>query len=784
MAGYLDRLNSGKPTQPPLPKLPKPPFGSKGSFGSTGELGNSQDPGVGFGSKGSFGSAGECAENPTATCWTIRFPDGKAYDVTFTTPITQVELEAGLAPRYPAGNIHYSPHSPQATKPTKATKAGGPDSSVANVAFVATGECAENPAADRKVDRLKDMGIETFTLRAQHTDRPAPAAEILKTLSVEIILHTDPAAAQAAVTRLLEKTEKISRHPGAAGGMLGVDIETAPLPQYRHGPKAGLDPLKACIRLLQVFDPVGRCHVFDCRTVPLDILKPLLESRETVAHNAVFEMKHLRHAGIKPLRMHCSMLMARVESGEPLMSLAKAVERYLPDLPKIDKTLQTSNWSADLLSADQIHYAALDAVLARELWRELQEPIKTTGQAAAYKRMASVIPVVADQMLAGVPFDSEAHAALLNGWQSEMLPLRETLERDLGINPDSGTQLAGWLEKHLDKRTLTQWPRTPTGKLKTDEEAFERVAVPGLETLARYKTLAQQISTFGTGYRGHIHPVTGRLHPEFLIAGTRGGRFSCRSPNVQQAPAGEFRRLFRAPAGYQLVAADYSQIELRIAAILADDQAMLEAYKAGADLHRRTAAAIAGIAEEEVTKAQRQLAKACNFGLVYGMGARTLAAYAAGSYGVSMSQTEAEQAKAAFFRAYPGIARWHAATKVKGLHDPAVKTTGGLIRDLAKEPGGWQMTKALNTPVQGSGAEILLVALAALPKALAGLDAKPIIHVHDEIVLEVADRDVPAAKRALQDAMTTGFRALFPDHADMPGLVEAHAGPTWFDAKG
>lgn len=656
-----------------------------------------------------------------------------------------------------------------------------------NGSFGSTGESekiSSGAGSDRKAEVLETMGVDTFTLRVQAADRPTPAAEILEGLCTEVQFITDPTEAQAAVAGLLEKTEKIRRYPGAHGGMLGVDIETCPLPAFKHDQKAGLDPYKATIRLLQVFDPVGCCHVFDCRTVPLDLLKPLIESRETVAHNAIFEMKFLRHAGIKPLRMHCTLLMARVVSGEPLMSLAKAVERYLPDLPKIDKTLQTSNWSADSLSMDQIHYAALDAVLARDLWRELQEPIKATGQAAAYKRMAAVIPIVADQMLSGVPFDSEAHATLLNGWQAEMLPLRETLERELGINPDSAPQLAGWLEKHLDKKTLSSWPRTPTGKLKTDEEAFERVTVPGLETLARYKALAKQISTFGTGYQGHIHPVTGRLHPEFLIAGTRGGRFSCQSPNVQQAPAGEFRKLFKAPPGHQLVVADYSQVELRIAAILAGDKAMLDAYQAGADLHKRTAAAIAGIAEEAVSKAQRQLAKACNFGLIYGMGARTLAGYAAGSYGVAMSSTEAEKAKQAFMHAYPGIAMWHTRTKAKGLHDPTVTTAGGLIRDLSKEPGGWQLTKALNTPVQGTGAEILLVALATLPKVLTGLDARLIIHVHDEIVLEVADQDIEAAKQALQDAMTTGFRTLFPDHANMPGLVEAHAGPTWYDAKG
>ena len=623
-----------------------------------------------------------------------------------------------------------------------------------------------------------------FTLKSQSADRPTPAAVILERLAAEVRYIADPGEAQEVVARLLEKTEGISRYPGACGAMLGVDIETAPLPQFKHDAKAGLDPFKAVIRLLQVFDPVGHCLVFDCRTVPLEVLKPLIESRETVAHNAIFEMKFLRQAGINPLRMHCTLLMARVASGQPLLSLAKAVERHFPELPPIDKALQTSNWNAAALSAEQVQYAALDAVLARELWRELKEVIKTTGQAAAYRRMAAVIPVVADQTLAGVPFDATSHRALLDGWQAEVVPLREQLQADLGINPDSGPQLAAWLEKHLDPKTLVDWPRTPTGKLKTDEDAFDKISLPALAPLTQYKRLAKKISVYGTGYLGYVHPVTGRIHPEFLIAGTRGGRFSCRDPNLQQAPAGDFRRLFRAPAGYQLVVADYSQVELRIAAILAGDSAMLAAYKAGADLHRRTAAAIAGIAETEVTKAQRQLAKACNFGLIYGMGGKTLAAYAAGSYGVAMSLAEAEHAKAAFFRAYPGIARWQAVAKARGTHDPTVKTAGGLIRDLGQEPGGWKLTQALNTPVQGTGAEMLLAALHRLPKALAGLDAKLILHVHDEVVLEVADRDVPAAKVALEEAMVAGFRALLPDQADMPGLVEAHAGPTWFDAKG
>jgi len=639
--------------------------------------------------------------------------------------------------------------------------------------------------AASQADILKTMGVDVFTLKAQDAPSAAPAKKLLDTLHVDVRFIQDPAIARERIAHLLSTTAKISQFPGSAGGMFGVDIETMALPQYRNNPKAGLDPYLSKIRLIQVFDPCGFCYVFDLNNVPLALLKPLIEAREMVAHNAIFEMKHLLHAGIKPLRLHCTLLMARVASGQPMLSLAKATELYLTDLQgmPLDKSLQVSNWSADVLSPEQIEYAALDAVLARELWRELSPVIKASGQAKAYRRMASVIPIIAEQALVGVPFDSETHSQWLAAWQSEQIPLRGTLEAELGLNPDSGTQLGSWLEKNLDATTLAGWPRTPTGKLQTNEDAFDRVEIPALAGLIQYKRLGKKISAFGTGYREFIHPVTGRIHADFSIGGTRGGRFSCNRPNLQQAPSGEFRQLFKAPPGYQLVVADYSQVELRIAAIIAQDKTMLEAYRVGADLHRKTASAIAGIPETDVTKAQRQLAKACNFGLIYGMGGKTLAAYASAGYGVPMTLAEADKAKGAFFKAYPGIARWQSLTKATGLRDQKVKTAGGLIRDLSKEVGGFQLTKALNTPVQGSGAEVLLAALALLPKHLAGLEARLVIHVHDEIVLEVADQDVARAKVALVEAMTAGFTALFPDVA-MPDLVEAHSGSDWYSAKG
>jgi len=277
------------------------------------------------------------------------------------------------------------------------------------------------------------------------------------------------------------------------------------------------------------------------------------------------------------------------------------------------------------------------------------------------------------------------------------------------------------------------------------------------------------------GYAKHIHPVTGRLHGDFQIAGTRGGRFRCTHPNLQNPPRDSaFRSLFAAPEGYRLVVADYSQVELRIAALMAPDKVMLEAYELGQDLHKKTAAAVAGIAMEEVTKVQRQMAKAVNFGLIYGMGANGLAAYASSSYGVTMTPEQATAARDTFFRTYPGIRLWHVRTQARGRVDTAVRTQSGLIRDFSREKG-FLLTEALNTPVQGSGAECLLRSLALLPKHLAGLDAKLIHHVHDEVILEVAERDVDAARHALTAAMTEGFLTVFPG-AHVRDLVEAHDG--------
>ena len=250
---------------------------------------------------------------------------------------------------------------------------------------------------------------------------------------------------------------------------------------------------------------------------------------------------------------------------------------------------------------------------------------------------------------------------------------------------------------------------------------------PLLGPLAKQRTLQKLLSVYGTGYLRHRHPITQRLHPHYRILGTVAGRFGCSNPNIQQLPAtAELRALVRTDPGRVLVCADYSQIELRIAALLSQDPLLLSAYARGADLHAQTAKALCGDATH------RQLGKCANFGLLYGSGAAGLQAFARSSYRVHLTLQEAAQHRTRFLRTYAGLRQWQQQIDRAARLSKRVHTRAGLIRVL--DP--YRMTEALNTPVQGSAAEVLLAALGRLPHWLRGLDARLVLHCHDELLLD------------------------------------------------
>jgi DNA polymerase-1 len=595
---------------------------------------------------------------------------------------------------------------------------------------------------------------------------------LLVLLATSVRYVNSPEAAERAVEILVDKA-----------GHFGLDVETAKLTPYAHHGQAGLNPHLSRIRLLQLYAGGPEVFVFDLFAVPTPVLRPLLE-KQFVAHNAIFDLGHLMHAGLEPGGIECTMLQANALSGKR-PSLATLVETELGW--RISKEQQVSDWSAPILSQEQIEYAALDAVLVHRLYPLLDREIRRKGRLRCYGLMRDAQHAIARMQLNGCFFDRDAQQQLMRTWVADRERVHRELKTLLGaeVNLGSHVQLAAWIQKNVDASLLNTWPRGAKGRAKTGAKVLALYPdLPFVKSLMQWKILNKKLTSFGIRYSAHINPATGRIHADFRIAGTDTGRLACRKPNIQSAPKdSDFRALFAAQNGRVMVGADYSQIELRVMALVAQEKTMLAAYRQNIDLHRKTAAALTGVPLEAVTKAQRQLAKAVNFGLLFGQGAAGLAKYAKTQYGVDMSLKQAERYRQAFFDTYPGLRRWQRRTAELAEASHSVRTPSGRVRTFKRKRGKSYYTAFLNTPIQGAAGEVMLAALAALDRRLKGLDAKLVNVVHDEIVLEVAADQAAAAKTAVEEAMVEGMLSVFP-RADCNGLVEAHSGPNWAEAKG
>jgi len=255
---------------------------------------------------------------------------------------------------------------------------------------------------------------------------------------------------------------------------------------------------------------------------------------------------------------------------------------------------------------------------------------------------------------------------------------------------------------------------------------------PEINALLVYKK-SSYLLKLAESLLAHIDPSGGRIHAHYHQIGAPTGRFSCSDPNIQSVPRyRQVRSWFSAPPGFKLVIGDYSQIELRVAAEITGDKRMIEAYRNGEDLHRLTASLISGRPIDSVTKQDRQAAKAVNFGLIYAMGAQGLCEYAREAFGMTLSEEQAVQFRQRFFEAYPGIAAWHEETQEKQPNE--TRTILGRRRFWNNTP---KITELLNSPIQGTSADIIKKVLSMLPNALEGTRAMIVGCVHDEILLEV-----------------------------------------------
>ncbi|HET8689449.1 MAG TPA: DNA polymerase, partial [Methanosarcina sp.] len=286
--------------------------------------------------------------------------------------------------------------------------------------------------------------------------------------------------------------------------------------------------------------------------------------------------------------------------------------------------------------------------------------------------------------------------------------------------------------------------------------------------LLEYRKVSKIVSSFGDALLSKINPKTGRLHGNYWQLGSQAGRMTSSNPNLQQIPREkEFRSCFIASPNHKLIIADYSQIELRIAAELTNDKTMLTAYQNSEDLHKLTASIVLNKPLDAVTKDDRQIAKSANFGLVYGASVNGFRSYAESNYGIRLSEQEAETIRANFFKSYAGLGEWHKTTKHKVYNQELelTRTLGDRIRYF-DTPSPQQ---ALNTPVQGTGADILKLALGKLVSTLKPFNAKILATVHDEIILEAHESVANEVSKVLSDVMVEAgkeFLRLVPVEAE------------------
>jgi DNA polymerase-1 len=551
------------------------------------------------------------------------------------------------------------------------------------------------------------------------------------------------------------------------GGPVSQDIET-------WGPERGdaLNPFKGEIRLLTLSAGEHRPWLLDLKAIGYDLgpLKPVLEQSEIIGHNHKFDALWLKlKCGVSLNQVFCTMTASRLLAAgtKEGNDLGECLQRYLQvDLPKDQGE---SDWGAPVLSSEQLRYAADDVLYLEKLKAALLLEINKNGLERVCALEQSLLPVVVGMEARGIEVDRAGLLTIQEAAEREARTMETALRQlvgDADFNPASTKQLMekfklrGVKLSNSTKETLTACNDSLATEILKYRKAVKRVE--------QTETLLKAVG------------CDGRIHSSFNPMAAKTGRFSSSDPPLQNVSRGSLRDCFTAGAGNVLVVADYSQIELRAVAAIAKEEKMLAAYRNEQDLHKRTASIVLGKGESEVTRADRQLAKAVNFGLIYGQGPAGLVGYARKSYGVNFTEMDARQFRTRFFDAYPGLRHWHEEARSKARSGALeVRTLTGRRRLLpqdATSEGEWNRFAGLvNTVVQGSCADGLKMAMVELSKRLPS-DASIVSTVHDELIVEVPKGKSEEVKQLVEQCMVEKMRELFPE---VPIEVEVKICKTW-----
>ena len=537
------------------------------------------------------------------------------------------------------------------------------------------------------------------------------------------------------------------------------------------------------IRLVQLGgkEDIFILDLFDLGEEGVLFLRELLSSKGIVGHNLKFDLKYLYSYGIEPYAVFDTMIASQLLGDTDKHSLQKVAMHYLGQV--LDKGLQASNWGQPFLGKEQLEYAALDVKVVRDLFyiflkrlnesHHREEILLKTRTSRVFNLLNPVAIVemafvqeTAKLELNGIPVDKEELERKLK--EQERLLQKKVMDFMVKyrIDPMSPKQVG----ELLTKRFKLDLPKTGKGNVSTDDRVLSEYAshpvISELLDIRGMKKIIEKLQEIKERIRGN------RVYPEFKQIGAVTGRMASMNPNVQNIPR-NLRSIFKAEEGNVFVIADFSQIELRIASEYVGEEKMLQAFRQGKDLHRYTASVFLGKPEEEITKEERQLAKAVNFGLIYGISAKGLVEYAK-TYGIDLSLESAQKIRDSFFEYYTSFKAWHERVK-KELKD--YKESRGHTL-LGRPYVAHTFPDAVNYPIQGTGADLLKLSVLMFDAELRkeGLKAKVVNLVHDEILVECKEEYAEYIKELLKRAMLHAGRVILKQ---VPVEVEVFVNNRW-----
>ncbi|HKL05401.1 MAG TPA: DNA polymerase I, partial [Roseovarius sp.] len=589
-----------------------------------------------------------------------------------------------------------------------------------------------------------------------------------------------------------------------ARGYVAVDTETTSLNEMQAalvGISLAVEPGQACyIPLMHrdgASDDLFSSDALAKGQLPFDdvlaALKPVLEDDAIlkIGQNMKYDAKIFARHDIAVAPFDDTMLMSyALNAGIHGHGMDTLSERYLSHTPIPIKTLLGSGKAAitfDRVPVDEaVKYAAEDADITLRLWHTFKPQLHREKVTTVYETLERPLsPVLARMERNGIKVDRETLSRMSGKFAQKMAQLEDEIHALAGrkFNVGSPKQLGEIL---FDEMGLEGGKKGKTGAYATGADVLEDLATEH-DLPARvldWRALSKLKSTYTDALQDHIDPDTGRVHTSYVQTGANTGRLASTDPNLQNIPvrSEEGRRIreaFVAEPGNVLVSLDYSQIELRILAHVADLPAMKEAFKEGQDIHAMTASEMFDVPMDEMTPEIRRQAKAINFGVIYGISGFGLAR------NLRIPRSDAQGFIDRYFERFPGIKAYMDDTVGFAKEHGFVQTLFGrkihTPEISAKGPrAGFAKRAAINAPIQGTAADIIRRAMVRMPGAIEGQPAKMLLQVHDELIFEVAedatDKLIDTAREVMEGAALPAVKV------DVPLIVDAGQGANWAEA--